>query len=193
MTATEEQSVEPVAEPRTVPVFFLSDSTGISAETMGNALLIQFPELRFERRLIPFITTVEEARRVVDVLRVGEGDAEQHVVAGAGVVGVEADLLHVEDLTRQQHLEALVRHASDGEELAREAGAGGQWTEEEEIVDQAIVVRHLTSDAPVEEPDLGPDFPLPCALVAQVGVAECDVVAEAGTSGEGKLGVRDKL
>ena len=51
-----------------VPVFFLSDSTGISAETMGNALLIQFPDLRFERRLIPFITTVEEARRVVAVL-----------------------------------------------------------------------------------------------------------------------------
>ena len=51
-----------------VPVFFLSDSTGISAETMGNALLIQFPELRFERRLIPFITTVEEASRVVEIL-----------------------------------------------------------------------------------------------------------------------------
>jgi regulator of PEP synthase PpsR (kinase-PPPase family) len=51
-----------------VPVFFLSDSTGISAETMGNALLIQFPGLHFERRLIPFITTVEEARRVVAVL-----------------------------------------------------------------------------------------------------------------------------
>lgn len=32
-----------------VPVFFLSDSTGISAETMGNALLIQFPDLRFDR------------------------------------------------------------------------------------------------------------------------------------------------
>jgi [pyruvate, water dikinase]-phosphate phosphotransferase / [pyruvate, water dikinase] kinase len=52
----------------TVPVFFLSDSTGISAETMGNALLIQFPELHFERRLIPFITTVEEARKVVAML-----------------------------------------------------------------------------------------------------------------------------
>jgi regulator of PEP synthase PpsR (kinase-PPPase family) len=51
-----------------VPVFFLSDSTGISAETMGNALLIQFPDLRFERRLIPFISTVEEARRVVAIL-----------------------------------------------------------------------------------------------------------------------------
>ena len=54
--------------PDVVPVFFLSDSTGISAETMGNALLIQFPDLRFDRRLIPFITTVEEARKVVAVL-----------------------------------------------------------------------------------------------------------------------------
>ena len=54
--------------PPTVPVFFLSDSTGISAETMGNALLIQFPDLHFERRLIPFISSVEEARRVVSIL-----------------------------------------------------------------------------------------------------------------------------
>ncbi|MXG91104.1 pyruvate, water dikinase regulatory protein [Nocardioides flavescens] len=51
-----------------VPVFFLSDSTGISAETMGNALLIQFPDLRFDRTLFPFITTVQEAQRVVEVL-----------------------------------------------------------------------------------------------------------------------------
>ena len=48
-----------------VPVFFLSDSTGISAETMGNALLIQFPGLRFERTVIPFISSAEEARAVV--------------------------------------------------------------------------------------------------------------------------------
>ncbi|MFC5380606.1 pyruvate, phosphate dikinase/phosphoenolpyruvate synthase regulator [Aquipuribacter nitratireducens] len=51
-----------------VPVFFLSDSTGISAETMGNALLIQFPDVRFERTLIPFIRTVEQAREVVATL-----------------------------------------------------------------------------------------------------------------------------
>ena len=59
----------PPAAPRpAVPVFFLSDSTGISAETMGNALLIQFPDLHFERRLLPFITSVEEARKVVAIL-----------------------------------------------------------------------------------------------------------------------------
>ncbi|MCH5645668.1 MULTISPECIES: pyruvate, water dikinase regulatory protein [unclassified Gordonia (in: high G+C Gram-positive bacteria)] len=49
----------------TVPVFFLSDSTGISAETMGNALLLHFPDHRFDRTLIPFITTADEARDVV--------------------------------------------------------------------------------------------------------------------------------
>jgi [pyruvate, water dikinase]-phosphate phosphotransferase / [pyruvate, water dikinase] kinase len=66
VTAGQQQTTPP--EPGVGPVFFLSDSTGISAETMGNALLIQFPDLRFERRLIPFISSVEEARKVVEVL-----------------------------------------------------------------------------------------------------------------------------
>ena len=61
-------SGSPLGSPSPVPVFFLSDSTGISAETMGNALLIQFPDLVFERRLIPFISTAEEARKVVAIL-----------------------------------------------------------------------------------------------------------------------------
>ena len=57
---------EAAADPTTVvPVFFLSDSTGISAETMGNALLLQFPGLRFERTLIPFISTATEAHEAV--------------------------------------------------------------------------------------------------------------------------------
>ena len=64
----DDERLDESAEPPSIPVFFLSDSTGISAETMGNALLIQFPERRFERRLIPFISSVEEARRVVAIL-----------------------------------------------------------------------------------------------------------------------------
>jgi [pyruvate, water dikinase]-phosphate phosphotransferase / [pyruvate, water dikinase] kinase len=64
----EEDEQLKTGHPPAVPVFFLSDSTGISAETMGNAVLIQFPDLRFDRRLIPFISSVEEARRVVAIL-----------------------------------------------------------------------------------------------------------------------------
>ena len=67
MSEDDERLAE-TAEPPPVPFFLLSDSTGITAETMGNALLIQFPDRRFERRLLPFISTVEEARRVVAIL-----------------------------------------------------------------------------------------------------------------------------
>jgi regulator of PEP synthase PpsR (kinase-PPPase family) len=78
----------------TVPVFFLSDSTGISAETMGNALLIQFPDLRFDRRLIPFISTVEEARRVVEVLdKAMQGPVTPLVFTTAAVEEVRQELL----------------------------------------------------------------------------------------------------
>ena len=58
---------QPSAEPA-VPVFFISDSTGISAETMGNALLAQFPTVPFERRLIPFLRTTREAEEVREQL-----------------------------------------------------------------------------------------------------------------------------
>ncbi|MGV9193799.1 pyruvate, water dikinase regulatory protein [Microbacterium sp. MC2] len=46
-------------------VYFVSDSTGITAETVGSALLANFPGIGFERRTIPFIDTVEGARSVV--------------------------------------------------------------------------------------------------------------------------------
>lgn len=46
-------------------VYFISDSTGITAETLGSALLANFPTLAFERRTVPFVDGVEEARRVV--------------------------------------------------------------------------------------------------------------------------------
>ncbi len=78
-----------------VPVYFLSDSTGISAETMGNALLIQFPEVHFERTLIPFISSVEQAREVVAQLdqAVAEGPVTPLVFTTAAVDEVREELL----------------------------------------------------------------------------------------------------
>ncbi|MDV2982568.1 UNVERIFIED_CONTAM: pyruvate, water dikinase regulatory protein [Actinomycetes bacterium ARC8] len=50
------------------PVYFLSDSTGITAETLGNTLLTQFPVNNFDRITIPFITTARQARSVVETI-----------------------------------------------------------------------------------------------------------------------------
>ena len=61
-------------EPAPHPVFFLSDSTGITAETLGNTLLTQFPATTFERTTVPFLMTVEQACRVVDTVN-GLADA----------------------------------------------------------------------------------------------------------------------
>ncbi len=51
------------------PVYFLSDSTGITAETLGNTLLTQFPANNFDRITVPpFITTVEQASAVAGTI-----------------------------------------------------------------------------------------------------------------------------
>lgn len=46
-------------------VFFVSDSTGITAETLGNALLANFPGFAFSRRTIPFVESLRAAHDVV--------------------------------------------------------------------------------------------------------------------------------
>lgn len=47
-------------------VFMLSDGTGITAETLGNSLISQFDNIRFERLTIPYIDSIEKAQKVVD-------------------------------------------------------------------------------------------------------------------------------
>lgn len=101
-----------------VPVFFLSDSTGISAEIMGNALLIQFPELTFDRTVIPFIATVEQAREVVAQLDRAMDDAvdgaSQPLVFCTAVVDeVRAELL----TTRAPVIDLFGLHMGRVEEL----------------------------------------------------------------------------
>ena len=42
-------------------VFFLSDQTGVTAETLGRSLLTQFEEYEFDQVTVPFIDTVDKA------------------------------------------------------------------------------------------------------------------------------------
>jgi [pyruvate, water dikinase]-phosphate phosphotransferase / [pyruvate, water dikinase] kinase len=61
-------------------VFFLSDGTGITAETFGNSILNQFPaKLRHVRR--PFVDSVAKAHAVVDeVNQVGTIEGQRPIV-----------------------------------------------------------------------------------------------------------------
>ena len=57
-------------------VFFVSDQTGVTAETMGHSLLTQFPGHEFRPVTLPFVSTphsAEEARRRIDATGAEEG------------------------------------------------------------------------------------------------------------------------
>lgn len=47
-------------------IFFVSDRTGITAETLGHSLLTQFDDIEFKTINLPFIDTTQKAQQVVE-------------------------------------------------------------------------------------------------------------------------------
>ena len=62
-------------------VFFVSDSTGITAETFGHALLSQFETLEFAQATIPFVGDEDQARAAVQRIdAAGASDGQRPIV-----------------------------------------------------------------------------------------------------------------
>jgi regulator of PEP synthase PpsR (kinase-PPPase family) len=61
-------------------VFFVSDGTGITAETFGNAILAQF-EVKFRHIRIPFVDSVDKGHQAVrQILHTGEVEGRKPIV-----------------------------------------------------------------------------------------------------------------
>lgn len=58
-------------------VFFVSDQTGVTAETMGHSLLTQFDSLEFRPVTLPFVSSVDKAEEAVR--RINRAAAEEGV------------------------------------------------------------------------------------------------------------------
>ena len=64
-------------------VFFLSDQTGVTAETMGHSLLTQFDGVEFRQITVPFISSVDKAVETVRKINlVGEMEGTKPIVFG---------------------------------------------------------------------------------------------------------------
>ncbi len=67
-------------------VFFVSDGTGITAETLGHSVLTQFGDLRYRPQRLPFIDSADKAREAA--VRINEAGAARrqarHRVLDAG-------------------------------------------------------------------------------------------------------------
>jgi regulator of PEP synthase PpsR (kinase-PPPase family) len=62
-------------------VFFVSDGTGITAETLGHSVLTQFENLRFRPQRLPFIDSADKAREAaVRINEAGARDGKRAVV-----------------------------------------------------------------------------------------------------------------
>ncbi|MEY2864258.1 MAG: hypothetical protein RLY58_1965 [Pseudomonadota bacterium] len=55
-------------EPVNRSVFFISDGTGITAETLGRSILSQFPDVEFNVRVMPYVDSEERALDVVNTI-----------------------------------------------------------------------------------------------------------------------------
>ena len=62
-------------------IFFVSDGTGITAETLGHTLLTQFEHVDYEQRTLPFVDTLSKAHATVEFINeTGRKDGIRPVV-----------------------------------------------------------------------------------------------------------------
>jgi regulator of PEP synthase PpsR (kinase-PPPase family) len=62
-------------------VFFVSDQTGVTAETLGHSLLTQFDGVEFAQVTLPFVDTLDKARKVAEKIeRVGASEGVRPIV-----------------------------------------------------------------------------------------------------------------
>ena len=94
-------------------VFFVSDGTGITAETLGHSLLAQFPEAKFRQVRAPFVDDIDkaiEALRISGAAKAAKRGAERTTANGlvASQDNVMVELLCETDLVaKSEDFQAL--------------------------------------------------------------------------------------
>ena len=71
----------PPARPNRRTVFFVSDRTGITAEMLGNSMLVQFDQFQFDRVTIPFVDSHEKVEEVIrHINQLAEREGQRPIV-----------------------------------------------------------------------------------------------------------------
>ena len=70
-------------------VFFISDRTGITVETLGHSLLTQFGGVRFDKHTLRFLDTPDKARAAVVAINQKARDSGQRPIVFATLIDAE--------------------------------------------------------------------------------------------------------
>ena len=76
------------------PVFYVSDGTGITAETIGHSVLTQFEDVQFDTQRIPFVDTFDKAQHaLVRIREAGVRTGSRPIVINTVVDGTLSAIL----------------------------------------------------------------------------------------------------
>ena len=110
-------------------VFFVSDQTGVTAETMGHSLLTQFDGQAFRQVTLPFISTVDKAEEAVRRINAtGEAEGVRPVIFSTLVQEDMREIIKRANGLFLDFFDAFLgplEHGAEGEILAR-AGQGAR-------------------------------------------------------------------
>ena len=70
-------------------VFFVSDQTGVTAETLGHSLITQFAGQNFRQMTLPFIDTEDKAREAVKKINAASAEDELRPIVFSTLVQPE--------------------------------------------------------------------------------------------------------
>ena len=95
-------------------VFFISDGTAITAETLGHSLLAQFPNVDFDIHIIPYISSEEAATDVVsEINRRAELDGQPPLVFDTLVDPYVRDIINTANAVNLDVFEGLISKLAD--------------------------------------------------------------------------------
>jgi regulator of PEP synthase PpsR (kinase-PPPase family) len=75
------------------PVFYLSDGTGITTETIGHSMLAQFEGIEYVARRIPFVDTLEKAQHASEVISMEQQRLGQKAIVFTSLVDINASTI----------------------------------------------------------------------------------------------------
>ena len=95
-------------------VFFVSDGTAITAETLGHSLLAQFPHVNFDIHIIPYISSEEAAMNVVaEINQRADRDGQQPLVFDTLVDPYVRDIIKTANAVNLDVFEGLIGKLSE--------------------------------------------------------------------------------
>ena len=95
-------------------VFFISDGTAITAETLGHSLLAQFPHVNFYIHIIPYISSEEAAMNVVaEINQRADRDGQQPLVFDTLVDPYVRDIINTANAVNLDVFEGLIGKLSE--------------------------------------------------------------------------------